>query len=202
MLKIVLGLILASVTHWACAATVLIFGDSLSAGYGIAREDSWPSLLSQKLAKDKSPWQVVNASISGETTAGGRSRLPALLADHKPAIVVIELGANDGLRGLPITEMRQNLNAMIDASKKSGARVLLVGIRMPPNYGPHYTHQFEESFSTLAKTHRLALVPFLFEGIADKREFFQPDGLHPTAAAQPRMLATVWGKLGPMLKKK
>ena len=204
MLKIVLGgllaVFLAVASPLACATTLLVFGDSLSAGYGIARQDAWPSLLAERLAKQKSRYQVVNASISGETTSGGRSRLPAVLAAHKPAIVVLELGANDGLRGLPVKEMNQNLAAMIEASQQSGARVLLVGMKMPPNYGPQYTRDFEGAFGDLAKRYKLALVPFLFEGIADRREMFQPDGLHPVAAAQPVMLETVWKKLGPMVK--
>jgi acyl-CoA thioesterase-1 len=185
----------------AQAATVLVFGDSLSAGYGMDRTAAWPSLLAQKLAQAQSPYTVVNVSVSGETTAGGRARLPAALKEHRPSVVVLELGANDGLRGLPVQDMRANLAAMIEASKASGARVLLVGMQMPPNSGLQYTRNFEAAFQELSKKFKVPLVPFLLEGMADQREFFQADGLHPTAAAQPRLLETVWGKLGPMLKK-
>lgn len=201
MLKILIGLALTFALHTAGAANVLVFGDSLSAGYGISRDSAWPVLLAHKLKHERYPYQVVNASISGETTAGGRSRLPALLAEHKPKVVVLELGANDGLRGLPVDEMRKNLANMIEASQKSGAKVVLVGMRMPPNYGPLYTRQFEAAFKQLARVHKLPLVPFLFEGIADKRELFQADGLHPTAQAQPMMLANVWPALTSVLKR-
>lgn len=177
-----------------------MFGDSLSAGYGIARQDAWPSLLEIRLKDSGYSHTVVNASISGETTAGGRSRLPAALKQHQPTIVIIELGANDGLRGLPVATMRDNLNAMIRSSKQAGARVMIIGMRIPPNYGRDYTEKFAATFSELAKEHKTALVPFLFEGFALRADAFQPDRLHPTAATQPLMLETIWKQLTPLLK--
>lgn len=185
----------------AHAGNLLVFGDSLSAGYGIAREQAWPSLLQQRLDAEGYRYTVVNASVSGETTAGGRSRLPALLAQHKPTLVVLELGANDGLRGLPIKAMEENLAAMIKASRTSGAQVLLVGMEMPPNLGPLYTRQFSAAYRDQAKANGLRLVPFLFAGFAEQRDAFQADGLHPTAAQQPRMLDTIWKELKPLLKR-
>lgn len=182
------------------APTLLVFGDSLSAGYGLAREQAWPSLLESRLKDSGSAYVVVNASVSGETTAGGLSRLPLTLQQHKPKIVILELGANDGLRGLPIATMRKNLTTMINASKAAGARVLLVGMRLPPNYGIDYTTQFAESYTLLAKQKQVALVPFLFEGFADSPDAFQADHLHPTAAYQATMLNTVWQRLKPMLR--
>jgi acyl-CoA thioesterase-1 len=182
------------------AGKILVFGDSLSSAYGIAERRGWVALLEERLKRDKPAWQVVNASISGETTSGGRSRLPRALADHKPAVVVLELGGNDGLRGLPVAEMKKNLGAMIEQSQKAGARVLLVGTRMPPNYGPDYTSAFERAFGELAKSHRAALVPHLFEGFGEKTELFQPDRIHPTEAAQPLILDNVWPALRPLLR--
>jgi acyl-CoA thioesterase I len=182
------------------AEKILVFGDSLSAGYGIAVEQSWPSLLAERLQQEKLPLTVVNASISGETTAGGRSRLPTALKAHRPAILIIALGANDGLRGLPLPAMRANLEAMIDTAQLSGARVLLAGMRLPPNYGPDYTRGFDTAFSDIARQKRVALLPFLLEPIALDEGAFQPDRLHPTAAAQPKILAHVWTALRPLLK--
>ena len=178
-----------------------MFGDSLSAGYGIARPAAWPSLLETRLKDSGYSHTVVNASISGETTAGGRSRLPAALKQHQPGIIIIELGANDGLRGLPVASMRDNLNAMIRSSQQAGARVMIIGMRIPPNYGRDYTEKFAATFSELAKEHKTALVPFLFEGFALRADAFQPDRLHPTAASQPLMLDTIWKQLKPLLKK-
>ncbi|KAB2970310.1 MAG: arylesterase [Zoogloea sp.] len=189
---------LASASAWA--GTVLVWGDSLSAGYGLRPEQAWPSLLAKRLEASKPPHKVVNASISGETTAGGLSRLPAALQAHKPSVVVIELGANDGLRGLPPRAMAANLQAMIDAIGKSGARVLLVGMRMPPNYGPTYTAAFEAAYRDLARTNKLRLVPFMMEGFADQRGMFQQDGIHPVADAQPLILDTIWRELAPLLR--
>lgn len=177
-----------------------MFGDSLSAGYGIARQAAWPSLLETRLKDSGYSHTVVNASISGETTAGGRSRLPAALKQHQPRIVIIELGANDGLRGLPVASMRDNLNAMIRSSQQAGARVMLVGMRIPPNYGRDYTEKFSATFTELAKEHKTALVPFLFEGFALRADAFQADRLHPTAASQPLMLDTIWKQLQPLLR--
>lgn len=191
-------LCLASLVH--AAPSILVFGDSLSAGYGIARQDAWPSLLETRLKDSGYSHVVVNASISGETTAGGRSRLPEAIRQHQPRIVIIELGANDGLRGLPLASMRDNLNAMIRTSKQAGARVMVVGMRIPPNYGRDYTEKFAATFSELAKEHKTALVPFLFEGFALHAEAFQADRLHPTAASQPLMLETIWKQLKPLLK--
>lgn len=181
-------------------ATILVFGDSLSAAYGIAQDHGWASLLDARLKREKPNYSVANASISGETTSGGLSRIKQALEKQKPAITVIELGANDGLRGLPVPSMRKNLDAMIKLAKAAGSRVLLVGVRMPPNYGADYNRAFEAAFADLAKEHKTGLVPFFFEGFAEKREFYQPDNLHPTAAAQPMLLENVWKALKPMLK--
>ena len=185
----------------AWADSVLVWGDSLSAGYGLQIQQAWPSLLEKRFAEAKLPHKVVNASISGETTSGGRSRLPTALQTHKPAVVIIELGANDGLRGLPPKLMAANLQAMIDASRQAGARILLVGMRMPPNYGPEYTASFENTFKDLARSNKVRLVPFMMEGFADKRQFFQQDGIHPIAEAQPIILDTIWRELAPLLRR-
>ncbi len=184
----------------AAAGTILVYGDSLSAAYNIPREQGWVSLLEARLKGDKRNYSVANASISGETTSGGRSRMAKALAKYKPAITIIELGANDGLRGLPVTEMRKNLEAMIAQATAAGSRVVLVGVKMPPNYGADYNRAFEAAFTDLAKAHKTALVPFFFEGFADKREYYQPDNLHPTSSAQPILLDNVWKVLRPMLR--
>lgn len=178
---------------------ILIFGDSLSSGYGISSEQSWPSLLAKKLVADKSSYAVVNASISGETTAGGASRIADALGRFKPAIVIIELGGNDGLRGLSLAATRSNLDIMIEAARKAGARVVLCGMQLPPNYGRDYTEKFGAMFPQLAARHKTALVPFLLEGIGEKRELFQPDGIHPLPTAHPRILDNVWPALLPLL---
>jgi len=198
----ILALLLCLLAGNAHAAEkILVFGDSLSAGYGIAIEQSWPSLLGERLRKEKFPQTVVNASISGETTAGGRSRLGALLRQHQPQLVIIALGANDGLRGLSLDAMRANLDAMIAAARTAGAKVLLVGMQLPPNYGPDYTRRFNASFADAAKQYKTALLPFLLEPIALDDSAFQPDRLHPTAAAQPQILDHVWAVLKPLLKR-
>lgn len=184
----------------SAADTVLVFGDSLSAGYGIAVQQSWPALLAERLQREKLPYGVVNASISGETTAGGRTRLPAVLKRHRPAVVILALGANDGLRGLPLAESRANLTQMARAAKAAGARVLLVGMQLPPNYGPSYTRDFAALFSTVAKQEKTALLPFLLEPIALDDAAFQSDRLHPIAAVQPKILDHVWKSLKPLLK--
>lgn len=184
----------------ARAETVLVLGDSLSAAYGLAREKGWVSLLEARLAQHKPAWQVVNASISGDTTANGRTRLPALLRQHKPAVVVVELGANDGLRGQPVAAMRENLSAIAKLAQGAGARVLLVGMRLPPNYGEDYTQGFERSFAEVAKAQKISFVPFLLQGFAEKPELFQADTIHPGAVAQPQMLENVWTGLEPLLK--
>lgn len=183
---------------------LLVLGDSLSAEYGLPRDTGWVKLLADKLAtsgREGGPqYNVVNASISGETTSGGRTRLPALLSQHRPSIVIIELGGNDGLRGLPLPVMRENLNAMVEASGKAGARVLLVGVRIPPNYGRDYGERFFATFADLAREHKAALAPFLLDGFAEQQEFFQGDRIHPTQAAQAKMLANVWPHLQPLLQ--
>ena len=190
----------ASAAAAARSGTILVYGDSLSAAYGIAQDQGWVKLLEARLRSEKRNYSVANASISGETTSGGLSRMKQALERHKPAITVIELGSNDGLRGLPVAEMRKNLDAMIGQARAAGSRVVLVGARMPPNYGADYNRAFEAAFSELAKEHKTGFVPFLFEGFAEKRDYFQPDNLHPTAAAQPIVLENVWKSLKPMLK--
>jgi acyl-CoA thioesterase-1 len=181
-------------------ATILVFGDSLSAEYGLPRGTGWVKLLSDRLAKEAAKYSVVNASISGETTSGGRARLPQLLQQHQPAIVVLQLGANDGLRGLSLASMRENLTAMIRAIHGAGARVLLIGIRVPPNYGREYSERFAGLYAQLAREEKAALVPFLLDGFADDLAYFQADRIHPNERAQPRMLETVWPKLAPLLR--
>lgn len=183
------------------AQKILVFGDSLSAAYGIAQSSGWVSLLDARLRQGGLDYSVVNASISGETTSGGLARIRKVLAQHRPAVVILQLGANDGLRGLPVAEMRRNLSAMVDAAHQSGAKVLLVGMRMPPNYGAQYMRAFEAAFSAVAKTRRVALLPFLLEGMADQQQLFQADAIHPVAAAQPALLDNVWRELRPLLKK-
>lgn len=191
-------LLLAAPTAQA-AKTILVFGDSLSAGYGIRQELAWPALLAQRLEQKRLDYNVVNASISGETTSGGRARLAAALDKYAPAIVIIALGANDGLRGLPIPTMRDNLAAMTASAQGKKARVLIVGQRLPPNYGP-YAVQFHNVFGEVAKSRKAALVDFLLDGIADQPQFFQADNLHPTGEAQPRLLDNVWAGLEALLK--
>ncbi len=181
------------------AKTILVVGDSLSAGYGLRPEQAWPSLLASRLSERRLDYSVANISISGETTAGGRTRLQAALKAHRPAVVVIALGANDGLRGLALSQMRGNLNAMVDAAQKTGARVLLAGMRLPPNYGP-YADQFHDAFSQIARTKKTVLLPFLLEPVASRPELFLPDNLHPTAEAQSLILDHVWVALAPLLK--
>ncbi|MEO9386272.1 arylesterase [Chromobacterium phragmitis] len=176
----------------AVGATVLVFGDSLSAGYGLAPDQGWATLLARELAPRH---RVVNASVSGETSAGGLSRLPDALARHKPDVLVLELGANDGLRGLPVAEMRRNLQRMIDLAQASRAKVLLVGMALPPNYGPRYGAEFRAVYDDLARRNRLAYLPLLVEGFAGDLSAFQPDGLHPRAEKQATMMRAVKAKL-------
>jgi acyl-CoA thioesterase-1 len=185
---------------WAAEKSILVFGDSLSAAYGIAQARGWVALLAERLRRERPDYSVVNASISGETTAGGLSRIDAALEKHKPAIVILELGGNDGLRGLPVLQMKQNLDRMVARAQKAGSRVLLVGIRVPPNYGPAYTEAFEAAFRDVARTHRAALLPFLLDGVAEKDGLFQPDRIHPTQEAQPLIERHVWSALKPLLK--
>ena len=197
-LWLALVLMLASSTALAASRpVVLVMGDSLSAAYGIEQRAGWVSLLQARLDGKA---RVVNASISGETTSGAAARLPDLLGQHRPEIVVLELGGNDGLRGLPPGQMRTNLAAMIEASQAADAEVLLLGIDIPPNYGQAYRDAFTGVFTRLADRHDLALVPFLLEGVALEEELMQDDGIHPTAAAQPRILENVWPALAPLLE--
>ncbi|HET7197646.1 MAG TPA: arylesterase [Burkholderiales bacterium] len=177
-----------------------MLGDSLSAAYGIAAERGWVALLGERLARERPDYRVVNASVSGETSAGGRSRIAGELARHKPAVVIVELGANDGLRGLPPGEMRANLAAIVAAAQKARARVLLVGMKLPPNYGPDYTRRFEAAFDEVHRRYRTAWLPFLLEGFAERQELFQSDTIHPGAEAQPLVLENVWRPLAPLLK--
>lgn len=186
----------------AAPAAILVLGDSLSAEYGLPRDAGWVRLLADRIAKEGAQYSVVNASISGETTSGGRSRLPQLLEQHRPAIVVLQLGGNDGLRGLPLAAMRENLAAMISASRASGAQVLLVGMRIPPNYGRDYAERFAAVYTQLARDEKLPLVPFLLDGFAEDLTYFQADRIHPSERAQPRMLETVWPRLAPLLRGK
>ena len=179
--------------------TVLVMGDSLSAAYGLAPQQGWVHLTGERLKAERPGWSVVNASISGETTAGGASRIAAELERHNPSVVVIELGANDGLRGLGLEQTRANLERMVVAAKQAGARVLLLGMRIPPNYGPQYTARFERNYQELAERHAVALLPFFLEPIATEREAFQPDNLHPVAEVQPRLRDHVWPALAPLL---
>jgi acyl-CoA thioesterase I len=184
----------------AWGKTILVFGDSLSAAYGMAAKRGWVALLAERLERERPDYSVVNASISGETTAGGLARLPRALEQHKPAVLILELGANDGLRGLPVAAMEKNLSAMIVHARKAGARVLLVGMRIPPNYGPEYTREFDGAFARVAKRHKHRAGAVPARGMAEKRELFQPDRIHPSEAAQPILLENVWKELRPLLK--
>ena len=198
-LALFLLVLLFSTTPALATKTILVMGDSLSAGYGIQTEQAWPSLLAQRVSEKRLDYSVANLSISGETTAGGRSRFSQALREYKPAVVVIALGANDGLRGLPLAQMRENLNAMIEAARAVGAKVLLAGIRLPPNYGP-YAIAFHTSFGEIARQQKVVLLDFLLAPIATKQIYFQADNLHPTAAAQPLILDHVWPALAPLLR--
>lgn len=194
--------ILACCLPAAAARTALVFGDSLSAAYGLSPDQGWVHLLGERAKRAGLDWRFVNASISGETTAGGLRRLPADLARHKPNLVVIALGANDALRGQPVDGIRANIEQMVRISRKAHAEPVLVGLMIPPNYGIDYAAEFQRAFPAVASKLRVPLVPFLLEGIADKPELFQPDQLHPTAAAQPRIVDTVWKALEPLLRKR
>lgn len=188
-------------SSWAAEdLTLLVYGDSLSASYGIEEEQGWVNLLQIKLRSAKLPVDVVNGSVSGETTTGGLARLPAMLDSYQPELLILELGGNDGLRGLPLDLMRENLAKMIDLAKASGAEVILTGIQIPPNYGPRYTVPFFETYAALAKLKSLPLVPFLIEGIVEQPELMQNDGIHPRAEAQPIILDNVWPILEPQLE--
>lgn len=201
MIKIFCAALLCAAAVTAQAATVLVFGDSLSAAYGIGAREGWVTLLEERLKREKFDYSVANASISGETTSGGAARIEEALSRTRPALVIVALGSNDGLRGLPIAQMKANLSRIVAAAQRSRARVLLAGMRMPPNYGPQYTREFEAAFADVARRHKVPLVPFLLEGVADRRELMQPDNIHPTATAQTLILETVWKGLLPLLKK-
>jgi acyl-CoA thioesterase-1 len=188
------------VTVFAANPKILIYGDSLSAAYGIPQQQGWATLLKNKLKQENLRFDVVNASISGETTSGGLSRLARILEQTKPQTIIIELGANDGLRGLPVKNMHDNLDAMIQLSKKSGAKVLLIGMRIPPNYGPKYTEEFSRTYVKLAKQHKIQLIPFMLENVAAKPDLIQQDGLHPNALGQPLILNNIWPELQRLLK--
>ena len=203
LLALVMVCGLALPTQAASKDTVLIVGDSLSAEYGLKRGTGWVALLEKQLALEKKSAKVVNASISGDTTSGGRSRIGALLTTHKPSVVVIELGGNDALRGLPLDMTEANLTAMTQAAKKAGAKVLLLGMQVPPNYGGAYGATFSGLFNKVAKAEKVALMPFFLAGVADVNDAaaeFQADRIHPNAQAQPKMLANVWPELKKLLK--
>jgi acyl-CoA thioesterase-1 len=204
-MKIYLFLLLTIVTSLTCAQNttsgttkILVMGDSLSAGYGIDIQKGWVNLLEKEIT-DKHAVQIINASVSGETSSGGNSRLPALLAEHEPDIVILELGGNDGLRGQPLKLLEKNLQAMIDASKKIEAKVLLAGMQIPPNYGARYSNQFKELYPKLATQNQLGLIPFLLEGIGGNETLIQRDGIHPTAEAQPIIVKNVLPELEKIL---
>jgi acyl-CoA thioesterase-1 len=201
-LRFLLLLILAAVAPAHAARTILVFGDSLSAGYGLPSGSGWVSLLEHRLKRDRLDYTVINASISGETTLGGRNRIVAALTEHQPAVVIVQLGGNDGLRGNSIEETRRNLIAIVEASRKAGAKVLLVGMRIPPNYGKVYTRRFEALYAEVARQQNAALVPFMLQGFADKREWFQSDGIHPAIEAQPRILDNIYRRLRALLTPK
>lgn len=183
----------------AVAGTLLVLGDSISAAFGLDTRQGWVSLLEQRLEAEGFDYQVVNASVSGDTSAGGLARLPTLLAEHRPDLLIVELGGNDGLRGQAPAQLQQNLAAMVQQARKSGTRVLILGMKLPPNYGMRYTTAFADVFPQVAKEQDVALVPFLLEGAAGLPLMTQADGIHPTAAAQPRLLDNVWPVLKPLL---
>jgi acyl-CoA thioesterase I len=194
------ALLLLMANVHSASKTVLVLGDSLSAEYGLPRGAGWVSLLEKRLQENRIDATVVNASISGETTSGGKARLPSLLDKYRPSLVIVELGGNDGLRGLPVTATQANIRAMVAASKKAKAKVLLVGMQIPPNYGRDYAENFSRLYTTTAKEAGIPLVPFLLAEIADKPQLFQPDRIHPTAEAHPIMLNNVWPHLKPLLQ--
>ncbi len=190
----------ASAARAEPARTVLVMGDSLSAAYGLAPEEGWVALTAERLTQEKPGWRVVNASVSGETTAGGAARIEGELARNRPAVLILALGGNDGLRGLSLKQTRSNLEKMVSAAKAAGARVLLVGMRMPPNLGKAYTEGFTANFRTVAEAQQVPLLPFLLEPIAMDRASFQADNIHPVAAVQPKLRDHVWPALAPLLK--
>lgn len=192
-------LALLLITQQAAAQTLLVVGDSISAGLGLDTSLGWVNLLDKRLQEQGFDYKVVNASISGDTTAGGLARLPALLSEQKPKLVVIELGGNDGLRGMAPAQLQQNLSGMVQQSQKAGAKVILLGMRLPPNYGQRYTDAFARVFDSVASEQKIALVPFFLEGVGGVQDMMQADGIHPAVAAQPRLLDNVWPTLKPLL---
>ena len=199
LIALLTSLLYLPLAAWA-GGTILVYGDSLSAAYGLSQDAGWPTLLQARLKQERMNYTVTNVSISGETTSGGAARIAETLKVHKPRVIIVALGGNDGLRGLPPEQMRANLAKILIASLQAQARVLLVGMRMPPNYGETYTRQFAQVYADLAHKYKTALVPFLLEGMADRRALFQADDMHPTAAAQPIILENVWKALVPLLK--
>ncbi len=195
IISIIIGWLMAGILH--AAPVILVYGDSLSAGYGLPAGKGWANLLAERL---NGRYRVVNASLSGETTAGGLARLEHTLAEHRPAVVLLALGANDGLRGLPITMAEQNLDQMLKRIRQKRAHTLLIGMHLPPNYGATYTHSFAQMYKTLAERNRVVLVPFMLEGFASQPEFFLADGIHPNVQAQPFILKTLEGKLATLLE--
>ena len=196
------ALLVIAAPSLAAARTVMVFGDSLSAAYNLSTQQGWVHLIGERIDRSHLPWRVVNSSLTGETTAGGLRRLAEDLKRHKPAIVVLQLGANDALRGQPVAGMRSNLEQMIRLARRARAEPVLVGMMIPPNYGIDYTREFREMYASLAAQYKVPLVPFLLEGVADKPELFQRDQLHPTAAAQARIADNVWPALEPLLNQK
>ncbi len=196
-----MGFVAWSMPAFATNPKILIYGDSLSAAYGIPQQQGWAALLKKKLAQEKLTYEVINASISGETTDSGLTRLASTIRQVKPTIIILELGANDGLRGLPIKNMRNNLSAMIQLCKKSGIKVLLLGMKIPPNYGVQYTKEFSQTYAQLGKQHKVALLPFMLENVAARPDLIQADGLHPNALGQPIILENIWPELKKLLKK-
>jgi acyl-CoA thioesterase-1 len=199
MLIRILLLLFLVLPNLAEARIILIVGDSLSAAYGIPVEQGWVSLLQERLDSRDYPYRIINASISGDTTANARARLPQALASHEPVVVLLEFGGNDGLRGLSLTEMKSNLGAMISSVQETGALLLLVGVQLPPNYGPRYTERFQAVYRELAAEHELALLPSLVDGIGTEQNLMQSDGIHPNASAQPLIRDRVWKALVPLL---
>jgi len=197
--KLILVILVVAWCPAAAAATILVFGDSLSAAYGIGAREGWTTLLEKRLRQDNLDYTVANASISGETSSGGAARIADAVKRTRPAIVIVALGSNDGLRGLPVRQLTANLDRIVRTARDAGSKVLVVGNRMPPNYGPRYTREFAQAFAEVAKENDAALVPFMLDGVAGKRDYFLPDNLHPTAAAQAIILGNIWKGLEPLL---
>jgi acyl-CoA thioesterase-1 len=198
-LLLFLLLVIVPASAVRAAQTILVLGDSISAGYGLAQGEGWVELLEQRIQRDKLDYRVVNASISGETTLGGLNRIPTALKELHPAVVIVALGGNDGLRGNSLDEIRRNLIAIVEACRKAGAKVVIAGMRIPPNYGRVYTRRFEGLFAEVARQQNVSLVPFMLQGFADDRKMFQADGIHPAAGAQSRILDNVYRRLRPLL---